>query len=208
MYSAALCRGLIEAAAWPLRRRHRAAYSAALCRGLIEAARSGSLSAERIPRYSAALCRGLIEALMLPTGVDLFPRSYSAALCRGLIEARATVRIVGVFQHRIPRLYAAASLKQRARHLPGGARGRIPRLYAAASLKHLRRDRPVPRGRRRIPRLYAAASLKHRRRGPRGGGGDALYSASLCRGLIEATTRRCSSPSTTSVFRGFMPRPH
>ena len=86
------------------------AFSAALCRGLIEAsapARPGWGAGTRFPRlyaaaslkpsplavlgqmavpFSAALCRGLIEALRIVERHipgDLF----SAALCRGLIEA-------------------------------------------------------------------------------------------------------------------------
>ena len=83
-----------------------------------------------------------------------------------------------------------------------------------------------------IPRLYAAASLKHGRtdgHGTRRG----VYSAALCRGLIEASTPSASarSPSMSiprlyaaaslklsaeldnpvivaTVFRGSMPRPH
>ena len=110
-FSAALCRGLIEAT--PTGSRCAGvprAFSAALCRGLIEARRldiSASTSAASFPRlyaaaslklhliglrdrsayqFSAALCRGLIEAPEVrqccSTG-----RRFSAALCRGLIEA-------------------------------------------------------------------------------------------------------------------------
>ena len=60
-------------------------YSAALCRGLIEA-RTGSSRRCRRSRYSAALCRGLIEATSTPSTRPSASR-YSAALCRGLIEA-------------------------------------------------------------------------------------------------------------------------
>ena len=60
----------------------------------------------------------------------------------------------------------------------------FPRLYAAASLK------PIPHVRvvgiaPRFPRLYAAASLKPARHQPRGQAHH-LFSAALCRGLIEA----------------------
>ena len=86
------------------------AFSAALCRGLIEASGPGGwIGSDRL--FSAALCRGLIEASLQKgcqagAGVG-FPRLYaaaslkraeveaavqvdppfSAALCRGLIEA-------------------------------------------------------------------------------------------------------------------------
>ena len=89
--------------------------------------------------YSAALCRGLIEAtsykLWWLVGI-----LYSAALCRGLIEA-PTKRRDTRGNWRIPRLYAAASLK---RHVVTSLRYdsiSIPRLYAAASLKQRGRVR-------------------------------------------------------------------
>ena len=61
-------------------------FSAALCRGLIEEPwRWGAPGIGR-RRFSAALCRGLIE-----DGQKALHRSishwFSAALCRGLIEA-------------------------------------------------------------------------------------------------------------------------
>ena len=72
--------------------------------------------------------------------------------------------------------------------LPDGGR-RIPRLYAAASLKLEKVSLPVWNPERRIPRLYAAASLK-----PFGIHASSssinLYSAALCRGLIEAAYRQ------------------
>ena len=61
----------------------RTGFSAALCRGLIEApwcSRSGWC---RAPAFSAALCRGLIEAqperFKAPPGHRRFPRLYVAA---------------------------------------------------------------------------------------------------------------------------------
>ena len=86
-YSAALCRGLIEARSPP---RIAAAtpygYSAALCRGLIEAAGGSSARASRrsgIPRLYAAASLKLEVGCLYP--IQIHP--YSAALCRGLIEA-------------------------------------------------------------------------------------------------------------------------
>ena len=85
---------------------------------------------------------------------------YSAALCRGLIEAWQSVLKDVRRGIRIPRLYAAASLKRVERGIEVDEVYGIPRLYAAASLKPtgwvslgLEADG--------IPRLYAAASLKH-----------------------------------------------
>ena len=87
------------------------------------------------------------------------------------------------------------------------SRGRgIPRLYAAASLKHLWVYIPChPSG--GIPRLYAAASLKPDRRAGRRLA-LRLYSAALCRGLIEAKPPSLPCVDTAEVFRGSMPRPH
>ena len=157
--------------------------------------------------YSAALCRGLIEARKRKTA-SLFtrriPRLYAAA---SLKQEKAAIVILATSRC-IPRLYAAASLKRHSRHQGDGAmvlysaalcRGLIeapthrypynadnttciPRLYAAASLKLAVRSE-TRTGTHRIPRLYAAASLKPRR-------------------LTGA--ERGERP----VFRGFMPRPH
>ena len=116
-------------------------FSAALCRGLIEAPATGDCG--RMPRgfprlyaaaslkpahhrhagaqwhrFSAALCRGLIEAETSSIHEN-WSWAFSAALCRGLIEARehlcARVRRPLCF----PRLYAAASLKRIAHRMNG-----------------------------------------------------------------------------------------
>ena len=164
-FSAALCRGLIEAGAGGGPSRGRRSFSAALCRGLIEAA---SASPRRRMRYgfSAALCRGLIEARCCPSATMRGRWAFSAALCRGLIEAGVTFIPVGDTSTRFPRLYAAASLKLEVgvEHLVAHGDG-FPRLYAAASLKRVgRADLHDDQG--GFPRLYAAASLK--RPGPTG----------------------------------------
>ena len=65
------------------------AFSAALCRGLIEARLDRDRHTRRRRRFSAALCRGLIEA-PAPTAAATRASRFSAALCRGLIEARMT----------------------------------------------------------------------------------------------------------------------
>ena len=182
------------------------AYSAALCRGLIEACGSPRFTMpglSGIPRLYAAASLKRARGGRRAHG----RAPYSAALCRGLIEAPKMTRIARA-RLRIPRLYAAASLKpagHRAR--PEQVVGGIPRLYAAASLKPTRvadrrekarrysaalcrglieatwwRRAPRP-GSRRIPRLYAAASLKR----------------------LGFLTRDQLLPQ---VFRGSMPRPH
>ena len=135
------------------------AFSAALCRGLIEARRPRTLqtsSGQRFPRlyaaaslkpqgpclvvrlqrrFSAALCRGLIEAsVKVSTSRRRSP--FSAALCRGLIEATPSTCGAPPHGNRFPRLYAAASLKRhRFASTTRVSRTRFPRLYAAASLK-------------------------------------------------------------------------
>ena len=180
-----------------------------LRRGLIEATSSRRRPSERgrgIPRlyaaaslkpkrkqfdvhvgfpYSAALCRGLIEAPARRCAGIQSRRTYSAALCRGLIEARPIGMRWDSVRMRIPRLYAAASLKQeRCRERCERVYRGIPRLYAAASLK-LNWPTPSLRLSSRIPRLYAAASLKPAKLAPVHTALRA-YSAALCRGLIEA----------------------
>ena len=110
-YSAALCRGLIEAS-----RRRAATGRIRRCIPRLYAAASLKpprvVGAHRVREtvYSAALCRGLIEAR---AHVQVFPDLglYSAALCRGLIEAIEECTSLGNLAGRIPRLYAAASLK-------------------------------------------------------------------------------------------------
>ena len=65
MYSAALCRGLIEASSAAGLRTRPSSYSAALCRGLIEAAwarRRTCRRASGIPRLYAAASLKLVEA--------------------------------------------------------------------------------------------------------------------------------------------------
>ena len=131
---------------------------------------------------------------------------YSAALCRGLIEATGRTSAWSSSRRRIPRLYAAASLKHRGLVALERLADGIPRLYAAASLK-LSRPPAACRRTPRIPRLYAAASLKLRvcreQRQRR-----VTYSAALCRGLIEAGSLGIERRRHHRVFRGFMPRPH
>ena len=208
-FSAALCRGLIEAdqlrvVAELLLESFPRLYAAASLKPALREARAGMAG-----RFSAALCRGLIEARAPVVQGLRAPGAFSAALCRGLIEARYAHQGEERRGEGFPRLYAAASLKRG----PGTADGktvlRFPRLYAAASLKR-RRQQPLQvhsypfsaalcRGlieaiisifRRELiaigfPRLYAAASLKRLL------DGDSHhrrreFSAALCRGLIEA----------------------
>ena len=80
VFSAALCRGLIEAVSRGSGRRHHArSFSAALCRGLIEAD-GGAKEAARVELFSAALCRGLIEAVFSAS-----PRSFRESVFRGFM---------------------------------------------------------------------------------------------------------------------------
>ena len=81
-------------------------FSAALCRGLIEACPSNGRSATRPCRFPAALCRGLIEAAYWRSNRPSLA-VFSAALCRGLIEAIAptcrALRSGSVFRGFMPR---------------------------------------------------------------------------------------------------------
>ena len=132
-----------------------------------------------------------------------FPRLYAAASLKQRVALTNHPAITG-----FPRLYAAASLKRRrgGPHRPLRRR-RFPRLYAAASLKLAGAAPRAAVEPQRFPRLYAAASLKHLLAGEVGGGDDG-FSAALCRGLIEAESAAHTARASISVFRGFMPRPH
>ena len=133
-------------------------FSAALCRSLIEAWRPPS-GCRSTRSFSAALCRSLIEACGCRAGPVSLPL-FSAALCRSLIEAAPGSSLLLWSWPRFLRLYAAASLKLRGpgrsgHHQPEG----FLRLYAAASLKP-GHDDPEVLHILRFLRLYAAASLK------------------------------------------------
>ena len=101
--------------------------AASLKRGESPAMRRGFSS------YSAALCRGLIEASKAVVLHVTFTPRYSAALCRGLIEAPTRRSGRGGPPDRIPRLYAAASLKRVVTMVEGHAH----RLYSAALCRGL-----------------------------------------------------------------------
>ena len=106
-------------------------FSAALCRGLIEALRGELAAVLAAEAFSAALCRGLIEA-EIARASNLSVSPFSAALCRGLIEASRGSSRWYWKPMSFPRLYAAASLKlPRAEVFLGGGgsvfRGFMPR---------------------------------------------------------------------------------
>ena len=183
-FSAALCRGLIEArervpSCACLLRFPRLYAAASLKRSMPRPSTHPRGGGAGVP-FSAALCRGLIEA------VRLYDSRDAAALCRGLIEARPcaapTSRVFRSSAHalvtaRFPRLYAAASLKRYYGVMPrphcnysGEARS-----FSAALCRGL-----IEAGLTGFPRLYAAASLM----------------------VLDAAAY------TGTVFRGFMPRPH
>ena len=162
------------------------AFSAAVCRGLIEARRPGTTlrdGGRRFPRlYAAASLKPGPTELLCADGHGCFPRLYAAASLK-----RSTQRCRCSCLTRFPRLYAAASLKHPGLVCPGfGCSRRFPRLYAAASLKH---DTPIwARGKTGcFPRLYAAASLKPLLPRDAARPGRA-FSAAVCRGLIEAAS--------------------
>ena len=136
-------------------------FSAALCRGLIEAWFSNRARADvskGFPRlYAAASLKRHVPHRVVVDLEPRFPRLYaaaslkpscrrsalvgsagfSAALCRGLIEALLHRLIIYRFLAGFPRLYAAASLKRDIGPFIFAGIQRFPRLYAAASLKHV-----------------------------------------------------------------------
>ena len=81
-------------------------FSAALCRGLIEACRPDARPVHT-GRFSAALCRGLIEAASVPrspnTGPSSFPRLYAAASLKPAEPARGVRIGRQVFRGFMPR---------------------------------------------------------------------------------------------------------
>ena len=118
-------------------------FSAALCRGLIEASRVSTFRGMD-SAFSAALCRGLIEAGRWRSSGDIgvvaagFPRLYAAASLKQHVISEAARRsciTVG-----FPRLYAAASLKRVAqRHIETGRQR-----FSAALCRGLIEARPEP----------------------------------------------------------------
>ena len=144
-------------------------FSAALCRGLIEAARSVSPGMDGWSGFSAALCRGLIEAAY-PLSTPArewpgFPRLYAAASLKP-----RRIRVAVHRQPGFPRLYAAASLK---RHERGDEIHLAPRFSAALCRGLIEASGPTCSSCRcasSFPRLYAAASLKLPAPRPRHGG--------------------------------------
>ena len=130
-----------------------------------------------------------------------FPRLYAAASLK-----HESFGVEYAAHDCFPRLYAAASLKRVHWITPLQFLAGFPRLYAAASLKLSRLSVAALRY-VCFPRLYAAASLKlshiaHNRICL------CMFSAALCRGLIEADRRIRAAAWAGVVFRGFMPRPH
>ena len=160
-FSAALCRGFIEAcctrerwwrrrscfprlyAAASLKQIHGGSLLSGFVMGFPRLYAAASLKpraardlGDGLPGFSAALCRGFIEASCI-RGLSSQRITFSAALCRGFIEAPRLARTAASRSRGFPRLYAAASLKRAVRLYVGHAKWRrFPRLYAAASLKH------------------------------------------------------------------------
>ena len=229
-FSAATCRGLIEAAA-PWRgfppptacfpRLHAAASLkrvphrpfADQVRGFPRLHAAASLKPPRPCRcppcactFSAATCRGLIEATLRCRGPRDGSARFSAATCRGLIEASSLGRSRLEIDS-FPRLHAAASLKR------SEERDVISyvRVFSAATCRGLIEAGATGPGcrspARGFPRLHAAASLKHGHSN-RFRAGRGLFSAATCRGLIEARCSRRVPDLHRGVFRGYMPRPH
>ena len=183
-FSAALCRGLIEAAPCPATWSPSPAgfprlYAAASLK-LGKSAGNHGLRHACFPRlYAAASLKRRAMTTLKTEGA-----AFSAALCRGLIEAGRFPSRRSAGAPRFPRLYAAASLKP-----PQGAamtRRTVPTFSAA-----------LCRGLIEAGQARGAARAQGR------------FSAALCRGLIEAPESALYTPVPSfAVFRGFMPRPH
>ena len=132
-------------------------FSAATCRGLIEAGCPGGSARRRrcFPRLHAAASLKLERGEGIGQFAVGFPRlhaaaslkhhrardifkvreGFSAATCRGLIEAMRILFRQRLSTRGFPRLHAAASLKH-GKNADGEVRVHgFPRLHAAASLK-------------------------------------------------------------------------
>ena len=182
-FSAALCRGLIEAAQGigPIVGSH-IKFSAALCRGLIEARSDVGSPSGRSARFPRLYAAASLKPCRYPGRLWRSRRKFSAALCRGLIEAPIRFLCSPSF------LVFSAAL----------CRG----LIEAPSIASCRYQSAAG-----FPRLYAAASLKPATQSESLSGLE-MFSAALCRGLIEAISTATGLPPRRPVFRGFMPRPH
>ena len=160
LFSAALCRGLIEALESHVRRSGRNSFSAALCRGLIEARRRAKTSS---------------------TASRRFPRLYAAASLKHIRRVNPYTGLQG----RFPRLYAAASLKPQV----AATGGRRCQTFSAALCRGLI-EAGNPPGRRRLrARRFSAAlcrGLIEAPAPPASRRTPSSFSAALCRGLIEA----------------------
>ena len=90
-----------------MNRRRIAGFSAALCRGLIEATGSHADSIRAKLPFSAALCRGLIEAGAPGRGSPRracgFPRLYAAASLKPRTVVRRLSPAQAVFRGFMPR---------------------------------------------------------------------------------------------------------
>ena len=109
-------------------------FSAALCRGLIEACTSVELRHRRSNRFPRLYAAASLKRNSRCWSGHI-PKRFSAALCRGLIEAALARWLGAPYLRCFPRLYAAASLKPKLRASRARSAGSFPRLYAAASLK-------------------------------------------------------------------------
>ena len=81
-------------------------FSAALCRGLIEAS-DGAPPTTSDRQFSAALCRGLIEASAMPAALTAagacFPRLYAAASLKRAQGLKRLDVLRHVFRGSMPR---------------------------------------------------------------------------------------------------------
>ena len=106
-FSAALCRGLIEARRrWLPGTLHRPMFSAALCRGLIEAGgchRMRRWWSWSFPRLYAAASLKLLRDRTITAGCPCFPRLYAAASLKRVVQGVHAARTEGVFRGFMPR---------------------------------------------------------------------------------------------------------
>ena len=183
-----MCRGLIEAPPGPTGRRPRSTGPFPWpCAGAsLKRAGASDEHSEADP-LSLAMCRGLIEAGILAP-LDWRTRPLSLAMCRGLIEAPYPFPSSNRRRLPFPWPCAGASLKRTSWTCVADAADPFPWPCAGASLKRRARHRYAG-GRRPLSLAMCRGLIEAGTKRTRIRSSYGTLSLAMCRGLIEATRR-------------------
>ena len=118
-------------------------FSAAICRGLIEASLLNERSPTRVLRFPRLYAAASLKRPVRDRCIAVI-QVFSAAICRGLIEASTSGRIRRRSPYRFPRLYAAAPLKRTVQMMGLLDHARSPMLARAGKRFQARLDPQVP----------------------------------------------------------------